>query len=264
MLVRVRHLSHSVPARRPLDTTEWEIRVETIEGKHARKIDAPELARRLAGYTHVLIDLGTGDGRFVRTVAAACPTTFAIGVDACRENLRECSRTAPANTLYVIANALALPRELDGMATCLTINFPWGSLLAGLLAGDPALVERLAALTRPGALLEVRLNAGALADAGWPLEEAGQRVRQALHAAGFSVRRPVILGSRELWACPTTWARRLAFGRDPRALSLQGHRTNTPYCESPPNDNHQATVLAARLNSDILSTAGASTGKGGV
>lgn len=207
--------------------------METIEGKHAREIDAPELARRLAGYTHVLVDLGTGDGRFVRAIAASCPTTFAIGIDACRENLRERSRTAPRNALYVIANALALPHEIDGLATHLTINFPWGSLLAGLLAGDPALVERLAALARPGALLEVRLNAGALADAGWPLEDGGQRVRQALHAEGFSVRRPVILGSRELRACPTTWARRLAFGRDPRALYLQGHWAIAPSYVSP-------------------------------
>jgi 16S rRNA (adenine(1408)-N(1))-methyltransferase len=202
--------------------------VETIEGKYAREMGAPELAGRLVGYAHVLIDLGTGDGRFVRAIAASCPTTFAIGIDACRENLRERSRNAPPNALYVIANALTLPHEVDGLATHLTINFPWGSLLAGLLDGDSALVEHLATLARPGALLEMRLNAGALADAGWPLEDGGQRVRQVLQAEGFSVRPPVILGSRELRACPTTWARRLAFGRDPRALYLQGHQANAP------------------------------------
>ena len=236
--------------------------METIAGKHAREIDASELAGRLAGYRHVLIDLGTGDGRFVRAIAASCPTTFAIGIDACRENLRERSRTAPRNTLYIIASALALPQELDGLATHLTINFPWGSLLAGLLAGDPALIERLAALARPGARLEVRLNAGALADAGWPLEDAGQRVRRVLQAEGFSVQRPMILGPRELRACPTTWAQRLAFGRDPRALSLQGHRTNAPSYTSLPNGSYRATVLAARANNDILHTAGARAGEG--
>lgn len=198
--------------------------MESIRGAHALDIDAQTLAARLVGYAHVLIDLGTGDGRFVRHVAAACPTTFAIGIDACRENLRESSRRAPDNALYLIANALALPPALDGHATHLTVNFPWGSLLAALLAGEPALVDRLAGLARPGALIAVRLNAGALAETGWPLVEGGQRVRQVLQAGGFDIRPAIELGPRELRACPTTWARRLAFGRDPRALELRGER----------------------------------------
>lgn len=206
--------------------------MESIRGAHARELDAHDLAARLAGYAHVLIDLGTGDGRFVRHAAASCPATFAIGIDACRENLRESSRRAPANALYLIANALALPDALldalAGRATRLTVNFPWGSLLAALLAGDPSLVERLAGLARPGARIEVRLNAGALAEAGWPLVEGGRRVRQALRAGGFDMGPAVALGPHELRACPTTWARRLAFGRDPYALELRGERAPRP------------------------------------
>lgn len=198
--------------------------MESLQGGHALEIDAHALAARLAGYTDVLIDLGTGDGRFVRHVAASCPTTFAIGIDACRENLRRQTRRIPPNALYLIANALALPAPLDGLATRLTVNFPWGSLLAALVAGDSAVVERLAALTRPGGLVEVRLNAGALAEVGWPLAEGGQRVRQVLRAGGFRVRPAIELSPRELRACPTTWAQRLAFGRDPRALELRGER----------------------------------------
>jgi hypothetical protein len=198
--------------------------VECIWGKQSVHIDAHTLAARVAGYSRVLLDLGTGDGRFVRASAVACPTTFAIGIDTCRENLREHLRLAPPNALYLIADALQLPRALDGLATHLTINFPWGSLLEGLLAGAPALMERLAAIARPGALLEVRLNAGALAQAGWPLVEGGRQVRQVVNAGGFRVQPPVELGPRELRACPTTWGRRLAFGRDPRALYMRGER----------------------------------------
>jgi 16S rRNA (adenine(1408)-N(1))-methyltransferase len=180
------------------------------------------LAGRLASYPHVLLDLGTGDGRFVRSIATSCPATFAIGIDACRENLRATSRGAPPNALYLIANALALPQELDGAATQVTINFPWGSLLAGLLAGEPALMRRITAVVRHDAHLDVRLNGGALAEAGWPLHEGGRQVRRVLLAAGFRIRQPVELGARELQACETSWARRLAFGRDPRAVYLHG------------------------------------------
>ena len=196
--------------------------MEIIQGKHALQIDASALAGRMAACRHSLIDIGTGDGRFVRHIAATHADTLAIGVDACRENLRDVSRRAPHNTLFVIANAQALPRELYGLADHITINFPWGSLLAGLLNADAALLDGLASVARPGAVLEVRLNAGALAEAGRSLEDGGHSVRRALCAAGFEVRAPHTLNAQDLRACPTTWAKRLAFGRDPRALYLGG------------------------------------------
>lgn len=196
--------------------------MESIQGKHCSHLDASALAARLAGYVRVLVDLGTGDGRFVRATATACPRTFAIGVDACRDNLREASRRASANALYLIASAEALPAELAGLADHITINFPWGSLQRGLLADDHALPHGLAALARPAAVIEVRLNAGALAEQGWALHDGAACVQRNLCAAGFAMHPPAALDAAALRACPTTWARRLAVGRDPRAVALTG------------------------------------------
>jgi 16S rRNA (adenine(1408)-N(1))-methyltransferase len=195
--------------------------MEGIQGRHALRIDAGELARRLAGYDEVELDLGTGDGRYVRSVALAHPERFVIGVDACRENLREVSRRAPPNALYLIANVLALPVELDHITTRLTIFFPWGSLLTALLDERSALLQRLGALLRAHGVVEIHLNAGALAEAGYVLEEGGRLVRRALSAAGFAISPAEPLGPAELRALPTTWAHRLALGRDPRALYLR-------------------------------------------
>ena len=199
--------------------------MEYIRGKTSAGIDAVGLA---AGYDDVLIDVGTGDGRYVMHVARTRPSWFAVGVDACRENLRKASRTAPANALHVIANALALPKELDGMASKVTINFPWGSLLAGLLDGEPGLLKGLLAIARPGAALEVRLNAGALAGAGYTLESGGARVRRALREGGFDAGDLLRLDARDLRRCHTTWAKRLAYGRDPRAVCLRGRSSPPP------------------------------------
>ena len=194
--------------------------MEYVRGKTSAEIDADGLAAGVAGYDDVLIDVGTGDGRYVLHVARTCPTSFAVGVDACRDNLRKASRKAPPNALYVIANALTLPGELGGMASKVTINFPWGSLLTGLLDGEPMLLEGLLAIARPGAALEVRLNGGALAESGYTLEAGGARVRRALHEGGFDVDDLLRLDARELRQCHTTWAKRLAYGRDPRAVCL--------------------------------------------
>jgi 16S rRNA (adenine(1408)-N(1))-methyltransferase len=194
--------------------------MESLYGKQRRTIDAAAVAGYLAGYADMLIDIGTGDGHYVLHWARAYPSWFAIGVDACRENLRAASRTAPGNALFVIAEARALPSELHGLATRITINFPWGSLLGGLLEGHAGLLGGLAAAARPGAALEIRLNGGALAEQGWSLETGAEQVRQALAADGFVTGRPAALDARALRACPTTWAKRLAFGRDPIGLYL--------------------------------------------
>jgi 16S rRNA (adenine(1408)-N(1))-methyltransferase len=194
--------------------------MQGIYGKRTYTISPAMLAERLRGYSNIVIDIGTGDGRYVLHTARTCPGWFAIGVDTCRENLRAASGRAQCNALFVIAEARALPAELRGLTSRITINFPWGSLLDGLLDGDAEQLGGLAASARPGATLEIRLNGGALAEAGWSLDAGAERIRQALEAGGFAVRRPVALDARALRACPTTWAKRLAFGRDPRALYL--------------------------------------------
>jgi 16S rRNA (adenine(1408)-N(1))-methyltransferase len=194
--------------------------MERIRGKQSSASDAAALAAVASGYRAVLVDIGTGDGRYVRRAARRQPTWLAIGVDACRENLRAISRCAPPNALFVVANALALPGDLRGLATRLTINFPWGSLLTGLLRGDPALLGGLAALARPGAIVEIRVNRGALVGAGTPLEGGVTGIRRALSLSGFAVRTSSALDAGALHALPTTWAKRLAFGRDPSGWYL--------------------------------------------
>jgi 16S rRNA (adenine(1408)-N(1))-methyltransferase len=194
--------------------------MHSVKGKHAREVDAATVAAWAARYGEVVVDLGTGDGRFVRHLARRCPQRAVIGVDTCRENLRDSSRTAPENALFVVADALALPGELHRLATGVTVNFPWGSLLRGLLDGHAGLLDGLRAVGRSGAALEVRLNAGALTDAGSDLESGGERVAAVLRKAGFAVGPIRALGPDQLRDCPTTWAKRLAFGRDPRAIQI--------------------------------------------
>jgi 16S rRNA (adenine(1408)-N(1))-methyltransferase len=194
--------------------------MESLCRKQSRTIDTTALAARLAGYTNILLDIGTGDGRYVLHSARTCRSQFAIGVDACRENLRAATRSAPRNVLFVIAEAQALPGELRGLATRITINFPWGSLLEGLLEGHAGLLGGLLTAARPSATLEVRLNGGALAEQGWSLEAAAERIQHTLMAHGAAMRRPIVLDADGLRACPSTWAKRLAFGRDPRGVYL--------------------------------------------
>ncbi len=194
--------------------------MESIRGKTPLRLTTDEFSRRVAGYKNIWLDLGTGDGRFVRQMSAQNHQDFFIGLDACRENLRETSRNCPVNVLYLIASAQSLPAGLNELAAQITINFPWGSLLRGLLDDDLALLSGIARIARPDAELTIRLNGGALAEAGWALEAGTLQVYERLQSAGFQTRQPQPLGAADLRACLTTWAKRLAVGRDPRGWMI--------------------------------------------
>lgn len=195
--------------------------MECIHGKNSLRIDRAELDRRLAAYSDVHIDIGTGDGRFALDAARRHPELFVIGLDACRDHVRATSRRAPANLLFVAANVYDLPAELAGVASSLSINFPWGSLLKALISDEPAVLDGLVGLGRPGARLELMVNGEALTTLGSALEVGVAQIRHGLFRRGLAVTEPASLERAALRAVPTTWARRLAFGRDPRALYCQ-------------------------------------------
>jgi 16S rRNA (adenine(1408)-N(1))-methyltransferase len=198
--------------------------METIRGRMSHDLDLDELKDRLTNYNRLVLDLGTGDGRYVRTLAGRNPDWFIVGVDACRENLREHSRARLANMLFVIANAQELPCEFNGLFSRVTINFPWGSLLGGLLANEPRLMRGLISVVRPEARIEIHLNGGALAEAGTSLEAGAETIYENMNYHGWKLTKPCPMDDRTLRSIPTTWARRLAYGRDPRAVAITGKR----------------------------------------
>jgi hypothetical protein len=198
--------------------------METIRGKTSRDLDISGLKERLVNFNQIHLDLGTGDGRYPRALAAGHPDWFVIGIDSCRENLREHSQAKLKNLLFVIASAQHLPPELHGCVSHVSINFPWGSLLGSLLAGDAMLMGGLECVARADVSVELRLNGGALAEAGTSLEAGTDAIYHHLHRAGWRVSYPVRLDARGLREFPSTWAKRLAFGRDPRAMMLHAHK----------------------------------------
>ena len=194
--------------------------METIRGRKSHELNFNELAERLADYNHLLLDLGTGDGRYVCRMAEQHKDRFFIGMDACRENLRAYSQRKLPNALFVIASAQALPRELNGLVSHVTINFPWGSLLESLLVEDPTLMNGLSSISCPNADVEIRLNGGALVEVGTTLEAGAEKIYHNMLRSGWQVNAPVAMNASALRNFPSTWAKRLAFGRDPRAIHL--------------------------------------------
>lgn len=93
----------------------------------------------------IVIDIGTGDGRFVSAMARANPNKFFIGIDANVKPLEKPSMKATRklnkgglkNAMFVQAAIELLPEEFTGVADEIHIHFPWGSLLRSVAAADP-------------------------------------------------------------------------------------------------------------------------------
>ena len=107
--------------------------------------------------------MGTGDGLFIYNSARTDLSTFFIGIDANVRPLQKISekiyrkpaRGGLANVLFVQSAVETLPSELDGIADQIYVNFPWGSLLHGVVTGDEIVLRNLRRLCAPGASLRV-------------------------------------------------------------------------------------------------------------
>jgi 16S rRNA (adenine(1408)-N(1))-methyltransferase len=158
----------------------------------------------------------------VLAAAAAEPDRLVVGVDASAAAMAEASRRAGRrpergglpNAVFVMAAAEALPPELDGLADLVTIHFPWGSLLRGLLAADPAILAGLARVMRPGATLSVLLSATDRDHgAGGPVGQetlAGLAAPYGRHGLALTGVRPAT--PADVAASRSTWGKRLGAG----------------------------------------------------
>jgi 16S rRNA (adenine(1408)-N(1))-methyltransferase len=167
--------------------------------------------------------------------AQSCPDTLVIGIDANAAGMAEVSRRAakPArkgglpNALFVVAAAEALPAELDRCADALTVHFPWGSLLHGLLAADPAILRNLARVTRPGAEISALLSVTPRDNLG-EIETLDERALCAL-AGPYAACCLEMLDARsatpdDLARSHSTWAKRLGAGSSRAVWRMQLRR----------------------------------------
>ena len=141
---------------------------------------------------------------------------LAIALDPAIDRLRDGARTALrqkiANVLFVVAAIEDPPAELARRADEITINFPWGSLLRGVVLAEPVVIAGLAYLAKHGAPVRV-LTAVGDRDAASGVT-AGDLALLAGRAtsfanAGLTLERCGRATTAEVEASGSTWAKRL-------------------------------------------------------
>lgn len=193
----------------------------------------------------VVVDIGTGDGRFVYQLARQNPNKFFIGIDANARALEKISMKATrkpakgglANVLFLQAAIENLPEELNGVADEIHIHFPWGSLLRAVAIGDEEILKNLYRISAPECLLEIIIGIDTERDRAeierlelpkLSIEYFANKLIPKYEAAGFEVIEKGILNQSEWSRLETSWARK-----------LQG------------NESRKVVYLMAKANSDL-------------
>jgi len=195
-----------------------------VQFDNSQKKSSNELSLRTG--EGVVIDVGTGDGRFVSAAARANPNKFYVGIDANTRALEKISMRAtrkPAkgglpNAMFIQAAVEDLPDELDGVADEIHIHFPWGSLLKGVATGDADVVAALRRIAAPECILEIVIGIDPERDRN-ELERLGipELTPVIIHSflipkytvAGFELLEHNCLDASQWSKLETSWARKL-------------------------------------------------------
>lgn len=200
-----------------------------LVGKNVVETDGEALTRLVDDHDRVVIDVGTGDGRFVLRGAQEHPKTLYVGFDPVADNMiptAQKARKKPAkggvqNALFVVSSLEQLPDDLNGLADEVHVGYPWGSLLAAFVEPRSEWLARIYKLAKPGAPVHVRLNQSVFDDEpymgrlGLPTFDR-ERLLTALRELGTVENVELVAGGTE----HSSWERKLVAGSNRKTLVI--------------------------------------------
>ncbi len=201
--------------------------MEIVKGNKTLKITTNELNNLINKYNKVVLDMGTGDGRFIYKQALNTPTTFFMGIDPSEKQLKVYSKEANKkkleNVLFVVGSIENLPEELNTVKFDeLYINLPWGTLLENIVKPTEITLNKLFNLSKVSGKIYITFGYT-------PETEPSEVSRLKLPEIDenylknivikkfeeyFKLEKFEIIQKEQLKNLNTTWGNKLAFGSD--------------------------------------------------
>lgn len=213
--------------------------MRALQGKQEVDMSKSEFASFAGEFQGIDLDVGTGDGRFVLDRATAHPERLIVGMDPVAGAMEAAAnritrrRTRQKNALFIVASVEQMPPELHGAFDHVFVNLPWGSLMRGLILGDPEILEPLAAVGKPGAEYTITLNLRVFSNPV-PIEVqdlpevtadyVNTQLIEPYRLAGLEITDARLLNRDDLDTLRTTWARRLSHERPPPSIEIKASR----------------------------------------
>ncbi|MCI0502023.1 MAG: hypothetical protein L0Y48_00335 [Fusobacteria bacterium] len=180
----------------------------------------------VSGYQKIIIDLGTGNGKFVIEGAKKEPLNFFIGIDPVADNISAYLRKKKKslklhgneNYIFVISSIEAIPEELFNIADEIHINFPWGSLLEGIVKGEYNLLTNIYKIANKAAEIQMTFTYSSIYEAGeierrklpeLSLKYIDKSLREKFQEAGLNIIKYSNLEEQELKNFGTLWSKRI-------------------------------------------------------
>ncbi len=144
--------------------------------------------------------------------------------EASRRATRSPKKGGLPNALFLASGADAIDAALDASADVLTVLFPWGSLLLGALGLDTTIAAAIARVAKPGGRVTLLVSVtprdgvpGVPCLDGTAVTAIGARWRK----LGLSLAEARVASPADLRASGSSWARRLAAGREREAWQIE-------------------------------------------
>ena len=189
-------------------------------------------------FDKTVLDIGTGDGRFVYKNAQKDKNVFYVGMDPAERQLKtyssKANRKKLSNCLFVIGSIENIPSELFSSFDEIYINLPWGTLLEKIVKIDTNSVDNMARLLKKNGKVTIIL--------GYTPELEPSETKRLLlpkidnkyieenivpsFEKDFNIKVFRKIDKNDLDRIETTWAKKLKFGRNRDIYLLEMERIN--------------------------------------
>lgn len=198
-----------------------------VKGNKTLEINKEDLKNIVGQFKKTIIDLGTGDGRFVYENASLKPDTLFIGIDPSQTQLKEYSKKSQkkklTNVLFAVGSLEIIPEGLNNVADTVYIILPWGTLLQNIVKPNIETVKTLKNLLKPKSEIEIILG---YTQENEPAETERLQLPEinenfvrtqiipTFETESFKLEEYRNLNKVSLSKFKTTWSKKLSFGKE--------------------------------------------------
>jgi len=201
--------------------------MKIVRGNKTLDFSDEELIELAGNFNRVVLDLGTGDGRFVYKSAIENPGTLYIGVDPSEKQLQTFSkkvvRKKLENALFIVGSIEVFPNDFEIKVDTVVVNFPWGSLMEKVVRPDLETVGFFKKLLKSDGGLELtfgysedfeptettRLNLPEINE-----DYVREKIVAEFEKSGFKLTKLAQLSHNETQNIQTTWSKKLTVNKD--------------------------------------------------
>jgi 16S rRNA (adenine(1408)-N(1))-methyltransferase len=197
-----------------------------ITGDKKQEIDKQSFENLCKKFEKAILDIGTGDGRFVLKNALKDKKNLYVGMDPAEKQLKisskKVNRKRLSNSLFILGSIENTPPELFSLIDKIFINLPWGTLLEKIVKSENSSVKNLYDLLKDEGEIEVifgylpELEPSETKRLDLPKISSEVDVQQIFSSfkKHFTIVEMLRINKKDLGKLETTWAKKLKFGND--------------------------------------------------